>query len=136
MKTSVRNTPAKRFVVTHITRAKKAISQRELQDSPNNAYDRVTLYRVLERLVNEGILHRATDKAGVIRYALCNHDHNGENCTHQHVHFHCEICDEVSCLENIIPEFQLPHGYKMHQVLFTITGSCVKCSTKSNSRKP
>jgi len=135
MKSSVRNTPAKRFVMGHITATAKAVSQRELQESENNRFDRVTLYRVLERLVSEGILHRATDKDGVIRYALCNHQHDNETCSHQHLHFHCETCDEVSCLENIIPQFNLPKGYKSHQVHFTIAGTCKKCSTRNTSVK-
>jgi len=133
MKSAARNTPAKRFVVAHITKSHKAISQRDLQESPDNIYDRVTLYRVLERLVNEGVLHRATDRSGVIRYALCNHDHKGENCKHHHIHFHCDKCDEVSCLDNIIPGFQLPEGYIIDQVLFTIAGTCKNCSVNSNS---
>ena len=133
MKSAARNTPAKRFVVAQFSQTNRAISQRELQDAPDNMYDRVTLYRVLERLVSEGFLHRATDKTGVIRYAQCNHNHHAENCTHQHIHFHCEICDEVQCLDNIIPGFQLPQGFKINQVLFTIAGVCPHCSNKNIS---
>lgn len=133
MKTTVRNTPAKRFVIAHITKANRAISQRELQDSPDNTFDRVTLYRVLDRLVNEGILHRATDNSGLIRYALCNHDHSGEHCSHHHIHFHCGKCDKVLCLDQIIPAFSLPLGYKIQQAQFTIAGICPNCSTKTSS---
>ncbi len=135
MKPGVRNTPAKRFVIEHISQANKAISQRELQDSPNNIFDRVTLYRVLDRLVNEGILHRATDNSGIIRYAFCNHDHHEGNCSHHHLHFHCEICDEVICLDNIIPMFELPEGFKTKQALFTIAGTCSKCNSKTSLSK-
>lgn len=135
MKPKVRNTPAKRFVLAQISQLHKAVSQRELQDSNDNTFDRVTLYRVLERLVSEGILHRATDNTGVIRYALCNHEHAGENCSHHHLHFHCEQCDKVSCLDHIIPAFQLPSGYSIHQVQFTISGICNHCSNDTHSAK-
>jgi Fur family ferric uptake transcriptional regulator len=128
MKPKVRNTPAKRFVLARISALEKAISQRELQEMSDNTFDRVTLYRVLERLVGEGMLHRATDKHGVVRYASCNHEHNGMNCSHHHLHFHCESCDEVSCLDQILPDFHLPQGYSITHAQFTIAGTCQKCS--------
>jgi len=88
--------------------------------------DRATVYRVLGRLVEEGVIHKVIDVDGVIKYAEC------EACTsdhrHDHIHFSCEDCHTVSCLEQVVPAFDLPKGYAIHTINFTVSGICPQCS--------
>src|SRR4051812_9100106 len=61
--------------------------------------DRVTLYRVLKDFEDAGLVHKIIDMQGVTRYALCRHSCPGEHHADEHVHFNCESCRKVFCLE-------------------------------------
>ncbi len=88
--------------------------------------DRATVYRVLGRLVDEGAIHKVVDVDGVIKYAPC------EKCAsehhHDHIHFSCEKCNTVACLEEVDPKFKLPAGYTRNTVNFTVSGVCAACN--------
>jgi Fur family ferric uptake transcriptional regulator len=67
--------------------------------------------------------------AGLSKYALCkdactDHQHNDE-----HLHFHCEVCGNIFCL-NIpgLPDYNLPKGYSIKQMHISAEGICVSCS--------
>lgn len=127
MKTA-RSTVAKRHIQDLLHKSSSALSQPELQDLSVGICDRVTIYRVLERLVEEGGAHRTVDMDGTVRYAACHdcdHDHKH---AHHHLHFSCEECGSVTCLEDVVPEFRLPRKYKMHEVNFTVSGICSQCN--------
>ncbi len=125
---SQKKIPAKLAVEQLISKATTAVSHNELIGQLKERYNRVTIYRSLDRLVDDGKIHRIIDMDGVSKYALCHscedaHDHN-----HNHVHFSCTACQEVTCLENIIPHFQLPEEYISKEVNFTVSGICPKCN--------
>ena len=79
----VRNTPTKQFILGLISDAGRALSQAEIQEQTEGKCDRVTVYRVLDRLENEGDIHRVVHLDGVVRFAKCNscegegHAHGG-----------------------------------------------------------
>ena len=126
----VRNTPTKQFILGLISDAGRALSQSEIQEQTEGICDRVTVYRVLDRLENEGGIHRVVHLDGVVRFAKCNtcegdgHDHVH---AHHHVHFHCTQCNAVTCLESVIPEFKLPRNYKVTETNFNVSGICPAC---------
>ena len=126
----VRNTPTKQFILGLISGAGRALSQSEIQEQTEGVCDRVTVYRVLDRLENEGDIHRIVHLDGVVRFAKCNtcegdgHDHVH---AHHHVHFHCAQCNAVTCLESVIPEFKLPRNYKVSETNFSVSGICPVC---------
>jgi len=126
----IRNTPTKQLILGLITDAGRALSQPEIQEQTEGKCDRVTVYRVLERLENEGGIHRVVHLDGVVRYARC-HSCEGEDHSyvhaHHHVHFHCSQCNAVTCLESVIPEFKLPRGYQISETNFSVSGVCPKC---------
>jgi Fur family ferric uptake transcriptional regulator len=126
----VRNTPTKQFILGLISDAGRALSQAEIQEQTEGLCDRVTVYRVLDRLENEGDIHRVIHLDGVVRFAKCNscegegHEHAH---SHHHVHFHCTQCGAVTCLESVVPEFKLPRKYKVAETNFSISGICPDC---------
>ena len=124
MKTT-RNTPAKSVILDLIIQSKVALSHAEIQILTNGICDRVTIYRVLERLVNEDLIHKAVNLDGTVKYASCSH--SPEHHSHNHVHFCCEKCKLVTCLDNVEPIFTLPKNYKVKEVNFTLTGLCPNC---------
>lgn len=126
----VRNTPTKQFILGLISGSGRALSQAEIQEQTEGVCDRVTVYRVLDRLENEGDIHRVVHLDGVVRYAKCNTcegDDHGHQHSHHHVHFHCTQCDAVTCLESVIPEFKLPRNYQVTETNFSVSGICPQC---------
>jgi len=103
-----------------------ALSHSEIQAVTKDLCDRVTIYRVLDRLLEEGNVHRIITTNGVVKYAACHgcvQQHH-----HSHAHFSCVVCKAVTCLENVIPEFNLPKGFKLQEMNFTLSGICQVCS--------
>ena len=123
----VRTTAAKQHIREILGQAGIALSQPEIQDQTAGVCDRVTVYRVLDRLLQEGEIHRTIGMDGITRYASCkqcDHDHGHQ---HDHVHFSCEVCGEVTCLDKVVPQLKLPKGYQPRDASYMISGVCPTC---------
>lgn len=127
MKTT-RKTAAKTAILELITNSEVALSHIEIQNSLGGICDRVTIYRVLDRLVNEDSIHKIATLDGTIKYASCNHQNENHTHSHQHIHFNCEKCLSVTCLENVEPIFKISEKYKVKEMNFTLTGLCPNCN--------
>ncbi|WP_334125221.1 Fur family transcriptional regulator [Empedobacter brevis] len=124
----MRNTIPKIKILNLIEDSNVALSHSEIQQSLENICDRVTIYRVLKRLLVEGFIHKISDIDGTVKYARCHGCMKKEHF-HNHIHFSCEICNRVTCLEHIEPKFNLPPGYKIKNVNYIISGICTECSS-------
>ena len=124
---ATRNTTAKTTILEIIKNSAVALSHTEIQTLSNPICDRVTIYRVLDRLVREDIIHKIVNLDGTIKYASCQHAHNETEHTHNHIHFSCEKCHLVTCLEHVEPTFDLPPNYQVNEVNFTLSGLCPNC---------
>lgn len=122
-----RNTVAKTKIINLIADSETALSHSEIQELLDIACDRVTIYRVLDRLIEENLIHKIVTVDGVIKYAAC-HDCSSVMHHHNHIHFSCEQCQTVTCIEEVEPTFKLPERYKVHSVNFTVSGLCKNCS--------
>ena len=123
----VRSTAAKQHIREILTKSGTAMSQPEILEHSEGVCDRVTIYRVLDRLLHEGEIHRTVGMDGITRYASCrqcDHDHGHQ---HDHLHFSCEVCGEVTCLEKVIPVLKLPRGYQAREASYMISGICPDC---------
>lgn len=119
-----RNTVARSQIFDLINASESALSHAEIQAQLDNICNRVTIYRVLDRLVDEGLVHKAVTTQGEVKFAAT---HQGsDNCNH--IHFSCEICKTVLCVENAALDFSLPEGYQINQMNFSLSGVCPKCS--------
>lgn len=121
-----RNTAAKTEILSLIEKSNVALSHSEIQSSLDGLCDRVTIYRVLDRLVEEDLVHKVINTDGGVKYASCHSCETTYN--HNHIHFSCQKCKSVTCLENIEPSFKLPKKYKVSEVNFTVSGLCQECS--------
>lgn len=104
----------------------QAITHREIEQRlPQSLQlDRVTLYRTLEWLVENGLIHRITSDDRVWRYNANHQSHS-----HQHAHFKCTGCAQVICLDNLPVEqnWPLPAGYRFQEIELTVKGRCANC---------
>ncbi len=121
-----RNTAAKTAILELISHSEMALSHSEIQSSLDGLCDRVTIYRVLDRLLEEELIHKVINIDGGVKYASCH------SCTtvhnHNHIHFSCQQCKSVTCIEDVQPSFKLPKKYKISEVNFMVSGLCPQCS--------
>ncbi len=121
-----RNTTAKTTIQDLLAASKVALSQAEIQTMLQGLCDRVTTYRVLERLLAEGIVHKIVDVDGVMKYAFCNACSSSAH-RHDHVHFSCERCKSLTCVEQVELTFHLPNNYQIKEMNFVLSGICPNC---------
>ena len=92
---------------------------------------KATLYRRLERLVDEGVVRRfVADDARVSCYQFAG----GEDCKN-HYHLKCLNCGEllhVECgyLDEMSEHVLAHHGFKVDAHKITLCGVCEKCAVK------
>ena len=87
--------------------------------------DGVTLYRVLDWLVDVGLAHKAADARGVFCFTAAQ-----PNVEHtRHMHFRCTGCGGVFCLKAPPPPHpELPRGFRFGGMVLDIRGECPRCA--------
>lgn len=89
--------------------------------------DRVTLYRTLESLSSKGIIHKAHQENNEIFYAICGNDCGVDHHNHDHIHFKCVKCENVTC-EKPIKNLEISlANYQIHKVSIQMEGLCKVC---------
>ena len=121
----VRITKSIELLLNEFKTQKTAISTIELIKRLKAKLNKTTIYRMLENLVDDGILHTFIGHDGIKWYAMCT------SCTkskHEdlHPHFECIECGEIDCLKSevIIPKIQ---NRKILSSQILIKGMCEKC---------
>ncbi|MGV3761605.1 Fur family transcriptional regulator [Parapedobacter sp.] len=115
-------------VLQIISDKETAISQPELEKVLGDSIDRVTLYRVLATFEEKGILHKIFDLHGTATYALCSTECDEHHHHDEHVHFICEMCNSIYCLEDFrMPKINLPDGYQLRSIGVNAVGLCAQC---------
>jgi Fur family ferric uptake transcriptional regulator len=121
--TGERVTPARVRVLGELLGAGRALSHHDLEHSLGaDAIDRVTLYRVLDWLVERGFSCRTLGADRVFRFSA---QRGGRG----HAHFECSVCGRVLCLAAAAPQPQaLPEGFRAESVALTVRGRCADCN--------
>jgi len=123
-----RSSATKTHILSILEEKKQALAHKDIQLLLDNSVDRVTIYRALDRLVDEGKIHKVTGMEGIVQYAIC-HNCNKEEHHHNHIHFHCVQCETISCIEKVEPKFKLPDGYTVENVQCMVSGICTNCNS-------
>lgn len=84
-------TPNRLLIVESLEQAGGAVTPQELQTRVGPRMNRVTLYRILDLLVDHGVVHRHSAGERAFRYCL-----GQPGATH--CHFHCRSCGRTQCL--------------------------------------
>lgn len=119
-----RATPARIRVLLLLRAATAAMTHHDLESALGAlTLDRVTLYRVLDWLVDAGLAHKSTDARGVFRFSAAA---VGEHTAH--AHFSCDACGRVFCLDAAPPAPPaLPHGFALSRMEIDLRGRCADC---------
>lgn len=121
-----RNTETKDAVLEVLTQSGKALSREAIEKKITIDINRATVYRVLNRFCDDGVLHKVVAEDGKQYFAICL------NCEEkimqeQHFHFKCTSCDTIECLP-VAVNFTAPNGYKVEAVNCIVTGVCKACA--------
>ena len=128
---NTRNTNAKSTILELIKNSEIALSHSEIQKMTAGLCDRVTIYRIMDRFESKGILHKLIDGEGIAKYALCKDcKHEAKSHHHNHIHFNCTNCHEVTCIEQAPIQYELPKEYLIEKINFNVIGICSKCTIK------
>ena len=146
----LKSTSSRLSVVDTLLNSHFPLTHTELLKLLQATFDRVTLYRVLDYLLQHHVVHRIAGEDRAWRFQLnamqaspqtpqktsaksytlaTNKPANGLLNTHEHAHFECTQCGKIYCLENI--ELQLtdsiPARFKVDSIVLNIKGKCADC---------
>ena len=116
---NLKRTSCREGIIEVIMAAENPLSEKEIRHKLNGNYDRSTFYRSFKTLEENQIIHKI-----VVDNQL----------THkmEHVHFYCNHCHCVKCLESApVPKTKLPAGYTEQEKEVLVKGICAKCQHKA-----
>ena len=122
-----RNTPTQAAVLALFTSPHIALSHEMVAARLELKANRSTIYRILNRFVDDGLLHRIVAEDGCQYFAPCREECTRKEHDHDHPHFRCVTCEQVSCLPQPV-SIELPAGYEQASVNLLVSGYCADCA--------
>jgi len=123
----IRKTKSVNLLLNEFKVSSVAISAITLIERLSSKLNKTTIYRVLDKLEEDGVLHSFLGKNGYKWYAKCSNCSVSEHHD-AHPHFQCSECGKVDCLSTtniLIP--QIPNRkVDISQVL--LQGKCENCA--------
>ena len=121
----IRKTKDVEVLLNEFKNSSVAISAKMLINQLDTEFNKTTIYRILDKLEDDGVLHSFLGKDGLKWYAKCT----GCSATEHkdvHPHFQCLSCGKVDCLQVkvVIPKIE-NRQIAFSQVL--IQGKCEEC---------
>src|SRR5690606_15258605 len=92
-----RNTPSKEAVLDVLTTTGKAMSQDAIEQKINNDSGRATVYGVLDRFCEDGLVRRIVAEDGKQYFEVCIKC-DAKNQAANHFHSRCTSCQTIECL--------------------------------------
>ena len=124
--TNARVTTTRVKVLDFLLAQNESLTHHDIQQRlAKDAIDSVTLYRVLDWLTENGLVHRIAGTDQVWRFSAGGREH-----AHEHAHFQCTKCDKLTCFTELkLPQqIALPDGFHSQEMDFLIKGICPHCS--------
>ena len=112
--------------VLHVFRqSSDALSAGMLLDVLDNKINKSTVYRMLQKLEDDGVIHSFLTMDQIRFYALCTGG-SSDRHVHSHAHFQCTSCKRVSCFpeEIVLPTL---HRARITSAQVLLTGQCESC---------
>ncbi len=130
-KTGLRKTKVREVILEILQKTGRPLSHQEIASKKAViSFDRVTIYRTLETLQKNGLLHKILGMDGVWRF--CAHEiHTNKKCAGNHIHFLCRECNQMSCMpEQHLHWITPPKGATINSKQLVVHGICSKCNSK------
>lgn len=123
---TIRKTKSVKTLLSIFEQSKTAFSVKELVKRVHQLMNKTTVYRVLDRLEGDGILHSFIGKDGLKWYALCDDGCSQFNHHDSHPHFQCKECGKTECLSIGVSAPSIP-DYKIDSFELLLIGKCRAC---------
>jgi Fur family ferric uptake transcriptional regulator len=139
----LRVTTARVRVLAELTASSGLLSHQDIEHRlGRHPMDRVTLYRVLDSLVESGLVHRVSGNDRTWRFGVAHGATGGakgaaagsgpgavQQAHDLHAHFQCSDCGKVVCLSEVAAgrTLPVPRGYRAESVELTVRGRCPRC---------
>lgn len=123
----VRKTKSVTTVLSAFEQTGNAISAVNLIDDLQEEMNKTTVYRILDRLEDQGTLHSFMGSDGLKWYAKCegcSSSHHADS----HPHFQCRSCGKTECLITMDVEIPQVPNHKIDVAELLLTGFCEICS--------
>ena len=122
----IRQTKSVKRILNEFEKEPKALSTVDLIKRLSQDHNKTTIYRVLDRLEDDGVLHSFQGTDGVKFYAKC---HGCSKSQHSdiHPHFQCVSCGKMDCLDVRVSIPEVPNRRVLSSELL-LQGHCEQCS--------
>ena len=121
-------TDGRKKILELFLKSEGALAHSDIEKNTDASFDRVTVYRTLQTFVEKGIIHNIPTTDNSILYALCKADCEAGHHHDNHVHFICDECGKIICLDDVtIPAVKLPKGFKPTHTKMVVNGVCNDC---------
>ncbi|MDC8005860.1 transcriptional repressor [Aureisphaera galaxeae] len=121
----IRKTQSVEMLLAEFQKDASAISVVALVERLALQMNKTTVYRILDRLEDDGVVHSFLDKNGIKWYAKC-HNCSVSGHSDTHPHFQCTNCGKVDCLTVDVSIPKIPNReITVSQIL--IQGKCEAC---------
>lgn len=122
----MRRTKSVKRILNEFEKEPKALSTVDLIKRLSQDHNKTTIYRVLDRLEDDGVLHSFQGTDGVKFYAKC---HGCSKSQHSdiHPHFQCVSCGKMDCLDVRVSIPKVPNRRVLSSELL-LQGHCEQCS--------
>lgn len=122
----MRKTKSVKRILNEFEKEPKALSTVDLIKRLSQNHNKTTIYRVLDRLEDDGVLHSFQGTDGVKFYAKC---HGCSKSQHSdiHPHFQCVSCGKMDCLDVRVSIPKVPNRRVLSSELL-LQGHCEQCS--------
>ena len=121
----VRKTKHLEQVLQAFRQSSDALSAGMLLDVLDNEINKSTVYRMLQKLEDDGVIHSFQTMDQIRFYALCK-GCSSDRHIDRHAHFQCTSCKRVSCVseEIVLPT---PGRARITSAQVLLTGQCESC---------
>lgn len=144
----LKSTASRLAVVTVLAKNNFPLTHQDLLKQLAHNFDRVTLYRVLDWLLQHHVIHRIAGEDRAWRFQLnasnVNPMHTGDKKRyssgtilsskqmlnqHSHAHFECSACGKIFCLDDVQPKLSssIPAQFTVDSIELNIKGKCADC---------
>jgi Fur family transcriptional regulator, ferric uptake regulator len=127
MDTARRSTKAQQDILDVLSNSTSALSQSQIMERVTSTTDRITIYRILNRFCEDGVVHKVVAPDATTYYALCKHRCSKYHHVDTHFHINCTMCGGVFCTNNKIPASLIKH-YHATDSNAVLIGVCDACS--------
>ena len=122
----IRKTKSIEVLLNEFKMSSGAISVITLIERLSSKINKTTIYRVLDKLEEDGVVHSFLGKKGLKWYAKCDGCSLTDGHQDTHPHFQCLSCGKVDCLSINVLIPKIPNRkVDISQVL--LQGKCEKC---------